>query len=106
MKLLKRLLLFVIILIVVYNIWAATGRVKNTDGIKITSLTKEPITSVGIDSGRGNVIGLQPLLNAASYSSKESLLQSLRPYFSFAKEKRILNDKTIVVFRDKKETWW
>lgn len=105
MKLLKRLLLFVIILIVVYNIWAATGRVKNTDGIKITSLTKEPITSVGIDSGRGNVIGLQPLLNAASYSSKESLLQSLLPYFSLAKEKRILNDKTIVVLPEYTGSW-
>lgn len=105
MKFLKRLLLFVLVLIVAYNIWAGMGRAKNTDIIKSNSFPRDTLINIGIDSGRGNVIGLQPLLNAVSYSSKESLLQSLRSCFSNAKGQKFLNDKTIVVLPEYTGSW-
>ena len=62
-------------------------------------------TELGHDSGRGNLIGVQPFLRAADYRSGESFTRALDTYLRAAREKGWLNSRSIVVFPEYTGTW-
>jgi len=105
MKFLCWLLFIIVAAVIVYNIWAYS----NTTGKYHTGIiirpSRDSVLSIGIDSGNGNIIGMQPYLTAENYSSEAYLIQSLRPYFELAKEKKLLNDRTIVVLPEYTGSW-
>lgn len=105
MKVLRASLLFIIALIIAYNIWASFDKVGKKFTTQLTPPQKDSVISIGIDSGKGNVIGMQPLLTAINYSSERNFFNSLRSYFILAKDKGFFNDKTIVVLPEYIGSW-
>ncbi|MDQ1086933.1 MULTISPECIES: nitrilase-related carbon-nitrogen hydrolase [unclassified Siphonobacter] len=60
---------------------------------------------VGRDSGRGNLIGIQPYMLAVDYSSEEAFFQKLNGYFAEARRKGWLNRKSIVILPENIGLW-
>jgi hypothetical protein len=59
----------------------------------------------GHDTGRGNLLGIQPFMLPVDYASPHKLLNKLNGYFSAAQAKGWLNEKTIVVLPEYLGTW-
>lgn len=103
-----RIAIIIAVLLSAYFIWSFTGRAKE----KETGWSKLPefkarfeYVEVGIDSGKGNIIGIQPYLTATSYSTAFNFEVSLRFYFEQLKRENKLNDKSIVVLPEYIGTW-
>ncbi|MES1220320.1 MAG: carbon-nitrogen hydrolase family protein, partial [Bacteroidota bacterium] len=105
MKFFRWLLIVVVLVVLIYNVWASVNTVSKDYMGKPTPPSKDSVIIIGIDSGKGNIIGMQPLLTAENYASESNLLLSLRPYFELAKEKGLFNDKTVVVFPEYTGSW-
>ncbi|MFT4032537.1 MAG: hypothetical protein QM669_08955 [Siphonobacter sp.] len=60
---------------------------------------------VSRDSGRGNLIGIQPYMLSVDYSSEEAFFQKMNGYFAEARKKGWFNAKTIVVLPENLGTW-
>ncbi len=91
-----------------YFIWSYTGRAKE----KETGWSKMPelkprfeYVEAGVDSGKGNIIGIQPYLTAVNYSTAFNFETSLRFYFDQLKRENKLTDKSIVVLPEYIGTW-
>ena len=96
------------ILLSAYFIWSHTGRAKE----KETGWSKLPefkarfeYVEAGVDSGKGNIIGIQPFLTATSYSTAFNFEISLRFYFEQLKREQKLTNKSIVVLPEYVGTW-
>ena len=79
-----RIGIFLAVVLVVYNIWAMMNRAKEkgTGWSKLPEFkTRFDYIEDGIDSGKGNVIGIQPYLTALNYSTAFNFEISLRFYF-------------------------
>ncbi|MDD0842620.1 carbon-nitrogen hydrolase family protein [Pseudomonas sp. Gutcm_11s] len=61
--------------------------------------------SQGSDSGRGNLLGIQPDLHAADYRSALHLHRKLAAYLEKARGEGLLNPKTVVVLPEHIGTW-
>ncbi|HLP39029.1 carbon-nitrogen hydrolase family protein [Lacibacter sp.] len=103
-----RIAIIIAVLLSAYFIWSFTGRAKE----KETGWSKLPefkarfeYVEAGIDSGKGNIIGIQPYLTATSYSTAFNFEVSLRFYFEQLKRENKLNDKSIVVLPEYIGTW-
>jgi Carbon-nitrogen hydrolase len=105
MKFLRWLLVIIIVIVGIYNIWASGNIVSKDYTGKIIPPSKDSVISIGIDSGKGNIIGMQPLLTAENYSSETNFNQSLRSYFELAKEKGLFSNKTVVVLPEYTGSW-
>ena len=100
----KRLILAVIIIAVIlaaYNIWAELYRARE----KKTGWVRDPVMQVrfeeiniGHDSGKGNLIGIQPFLIPQYYSTALNFRVSLLFYLNQLKRDGLLNNGTIVIF--------
>lgn len=93
--------LFVIAL-VGYFVWAGSGRdlpLPASDG------GFQAFTKMGADSGRGNLVGIQPYLLPVDYSSEAAFLGKLNAYFASAKRRGVLNPKSVVVLPEYTGTW-
>lgn len=102
----KKLLLAVFALLGValgaYLLWANAGRdlpLPASDG------GFQAFTEMGGDSGRGNLVGIQPYLLPVDYSSEAAFLAKLNAYFASAKRRGVLNPKSIVVLPEYTGTW-
>jgi predicted amidohydrolase len=60
---------------------------------------------VGVDTGRGNLLGLQPWLTAADYSSEQALGSRIDAWFAEAAAKGWLRERTVVVLPEYTGTW-
>ncbi|QNA43836.1 carbon-nitrogen hydrolase family protein [Lacibacter sediminis] len=107
-KFFLRIGIMIVILLSAYFIWSLTGRAKE----KETGWSKLPefkarfeYVEAGIDSGKGNIIGIQPYLTATSYSTAFNFEVSLRFYFEQLKRENKLTDKSIVVLPEYIGTW-
>lgn len=107
-KFFLRIAIMLTILISAYFIWSFTGRAKE----KETGWSKLPefkarfeYIEAGIDSNKGNIIGIQPYLTATSYSTAFNFEVSLRFYFEQLKRENKLTDKSIVVLPEYIGTW-
>lgn len=59
----------------------------------------------GVPADRGNLLGIQPELFPADYQSLERLHLKLAAYLQNARDKGLINDKTIVVLPEHIGTW-
>jgi predicted amidohydrolase len=57
-----------------------------------------PLTHLGTDSGRGNLLGVQPFLTTPDYTSAETFRAALEPYLNNARDAGCLGPRTIAVF--------
>ncbi len=94
-------MLILAMLFTVWIFWAGSGR-------DITPLTYTGTIAVhefGIDSGKGNVIGIQPYVYPQDYSSEETFAAAMDVYLQAAAAQDWLHEKTIVVFPEFIGTW-
>src|SRR5688572_11169633 len=60
---------------------------------------------LGTDTGRGNLLGLQPCLATADYASEAAFLARLKSYFDAAQQRGWLGERTVVVLPEYLGTW-
>ena len=60
---------------------------------------------LGLNQGRGNLLGVEPYMIPQDYASNESLFSKLNSYMLAAQHKGWLNEKTIVLFPEYIGTW-
>jgi predicted amidohydrolase len=107
-KLLRWFLLPLVCIFAIYFLWSSTGRAKekqsgwsNTPGSK----ARFSYVEFGADSGRGNIIGIQPYLTAVNYSTAFNFQTSLRFYFEQLKHEKKLLPASVIVFPEYTGTW-
>jgi predicted amidohydrolase len=102
----KKILLVVLALVAVglvtYIIWASTGR---DLPLPAADSNFRAVTTWGVDSGRGNLVGIQPYLLPPDYSSETAFLAKMDGYFREAKKRHVLTPKSIVVLPEYVGTW-
>ena len=106
----RKFLLFsgalILAVLVIYNIWAEMGRAKEqASAVTPVSKTGFNYTEFGADSGKGNVIGMQPLLTPANYSTAANFKNTLFLYFDQLKKQNKLTAKSVVVLPEYIGTW-
>ena len=89
------------ILIVSYGLWTSKRRV----GHYLTDLRIQVVVNDGQPGQRGNLLGIQPELFPSDYSSLKRLHRKLAAYLEQARDRGLLNDKTIVVLPEHIGTW-
>jgi predicted amidohydrolase len=60
---------------------------------------------LGRDTGRGNLLGVQPWVTPGNYASESTLTAKLTTYLEAARQRGWLNARTIVVFPEYLGTW-
>jgi predicted amidohydrolase len=89
------------ILLVSYGLWTSKRRV----GHYLTDLRIQVVINDGQPGQRGNLLGIQPELFPSDYSSVKRLHRKLAAYLEQARDRGLLNDKTIVVLPEHIGTW-
>lgn len=103
-----RIAILLAILFSAYFIWSHTGRAteKETGWSKLPEFkARFEFVEAGVDSGKGNIIGIQPYLTATSYSTAFNFEVSLRFYFEQLKRENKFTDKSIVVLPEYIGIW-
>jgi predicted amidohydrolase len=71
----------------------------------MNDLHLEESVELGKDSGRGNLLGIEPYIVAADYASAQALQSKLDGYMFEAKRRGWLNEKTIILLPEYFGTW-
>ena len=71
----------------------------------MSDLRPGDLRELGSDTGRGNLLGVQPLMRAGDYASAEALSQRLAGYLDAAAQRGWLGPRTIVVWPEHVGTW-
>ncbi|PJZ53332.1 nitrilase-related carbon-nitrogen hydrolase [Leptospira adleri] len=99
----KRLLLGSLVFVLgLYTIWSNGGRTPSLPSVQ-TRLERTLVD--GVDSGKGNLLGIQPWMLSEDYASADRFREKIESYLLVAKERGFLNPKTIVVFPEYLGTW-
>lgn len=97
-----------LVLILVYNFWAAAGRAvdRKTGWVSMPLIsTHFNIHSFGLDAKHGNILAIQPYMSTRSYSTSFNFFVTLKLYLLQAKQAGLLNSETIVVFPQHCGSW-
>ena len=97
MKILSRVIILLILVFCTYSIWVLVGVPKRASILATTNVSKEANINIGSDSGKGNILGIQPYLTAINYSNIPTFKQSIRAYLVEARKNNLINAKTVVV---------
>ncbi len=101
----KILTVFAVLLLLAlagYLFWASTGR---DLPLPAADSNFRAVETWGVDSGRGNLVGIQPYLLPVDYSSETAFFNKMGGYFREAKKRGVLNPKSIVVLPEYTGTW-
>lgn len=102
----KKVITFVVIVFVAavahYHLWSAFGR---SAVAAEPSLYLEDTSSYGVDSGNGNLVGVQTYMEAEDYASAEAYRAKLDGYMAQANTQGWLQSDTVVVFPEWMGTW-
>jgi predicted amidohydrolase len=93
--------LIMVVLLVSYGLWTGKRHV----GHYLTDLRIQLVINDGEPGQRGNLLGIQPELFPSDYSSVKRLHRKLAAYLEQARDRGLLNEKTIVVFPEHIGTW-
>lgn len=94
-----RLLVFITLVIgVVYFQHKEVEFLSDKDYSKLWTEPPIYISSIGYNRKLGNIVGIQPFMVPADYSSEERFYRKLESYILEAQRNGFLNDQTIVVF--------
>jgi len=69
------------------------------------NLSLPNLHQLGVDRGRGNLLGIEAYMLPRDYASRESFLDKLNGYLLAARREKWLNAKTIVLFPEYIGTW-
>lgn len=89
-------------LLATYELWRRMGQ--NVIQTNADSYL-EQADSYGQNSGKGNLIGVQPYMLPEDYVSEASFFHKLDSYLAAAQERGWLNEKTVVIFPEYIGTW-
>jgi hypothetical protein len=101
----RRLLQFValfLVAITLYAIWAYTGRQYNTTQTYAGKIEMEEFST---DSGRGNIVSIQPFMYPGDYASEKTFYEALNLYVHHAALAGWLHKNTVVSFPEYLGTW-
>ncbi len=90
-----------VILLTSYGLWTSKRHV----GHYLTDLRIQLVINDGEPGERGNLLGIQPELFPSDYSSVKRLHRKLAAYLEQARERGLINDKTVVVLPEHIGTW-
>jgi predicted amidohydrolase len=90
-----------VILLVSYGLWTSKRHV----GHYLTDLRIQLLINDGQPGDNGNLLGIQPELFPSDYSSIKRLHRKLAAYLQQARERGLINGKTIVVLPEHIGTW-
>ncbi|KAF0249946.1 MAG: putative amidohydrolase [bacterium] len=103
----KKFLRYPIILIIVcligYNIWSASGRKSPPSITQETCSTEQEV--FGTNSGLGNLIGIQPKLSPTDFASEINFFNKIDSYLKEAQQASFFTDRSVVVFPEYIGTW-
>lgn len=105
MKAFLRFFLIICAVILVYNVWVLIGVPDRQVSLVKTTVSKEEMLVLGADSGKGNIVGIQPYLTTMHYANIPGFKETLRSYLLEAKKHNWLNTKTILVFPENIGNW-
>ena len=71
----------------------------------MVDLHLEESVELGKDSGRGNLLGIEPYITASDYASAQALQAKVDGYMLEAKRRGWLNEKTIILLPEYFGTW-
>ncbi len=100
MKMLSRIIFILVIIFCVYSIWVLIDVPKRSKILSTTKISKDANINLGSDSGKGNILGIQPYLTAINYTNIPTFKESIRAYLVEAKNNNFINSKTVVVLPD------
>ena len=92
----------IVLTVVLYFTWACTGKLT---GSGAGYQGKVDIEEFGVDSGRGNIVSIQPYMLPGDYVSEQSFCNTLDNYLKKAQKKGWLKKNTIVSFPEYLGTW-
>jgi hypothetical protein len=107
-RFLTRLSIFLAIVLVIYNLWSELGRAeeKKTGCNKTPVMkTRFPEITIGADSGKGNIIGIQPYFTPQAYATALNFKITLTLYLQQLQKEKLLSPKTILVFPEYTGSW-
>lgn len=94
----------IIAITVFYYYWSVSDR--TAENKLLAAQTPEiELVRQGTDSGKGNLVGIQPYLTAQDYSTESRLFSLLDTYMQTLQQAERINPKTIVVFPEYIGTW-
>jgi hypothetical protein len=102
MRRMALLLVLIAIIIGGYYLWSQTGR--DFDAPSVDTQIKNA-AEYGVDSGNGNLVGIQPYMFPYDYSDRERFLAKMDAYFKLIMDKGWLKNKTVVVLPEYLGTW-
>jgi hypothetical protein len=85
-----------------YAAWCMAGRRAPREPMEV-SIRK--IVSIGTDTGRGNLVGIQPWMTPGDYSDGTRFHAKLDAYLAAARERGFLGPKTVVIFPEYLAAW-
>ena len=97
----RSLLVLLVIALIAYAAWSQW----RPSSFFLSDLRSSLAFSQGQDSGRGNLLGIQPELQGADYRSALHLHRKLSAYLDQARQQGLLNPKTVVVLPEHIGTW-
>jgi Carbon-nitrogen hydrolase len=102
---LKIFLLSLAILFIAYGFWRGNVGINYDD--KYTPIDSAVISFEANSSlhDKGNLVGVQPYMEAKDYSSQEAFQAAMKNYLFDASAKQFLNPKSIVIFPEYIGTW-
>lgn len=95
-------LVVLVVAAVLYQVWSLSGRQGYAGPPNLLIAQK---MEFGSDQGRGNVLAMQPWMQAEDYSCQQAFENKLDGYFQAAERNGWLNDKTIVVLPEYLGAW-
>lgn len=105
---LKRVGWILFLALVTYNIWAEMDRAKEkkTGWVSLPDFkTNFELDELGTNTGKGNLVGIQPYLTPRNYSTQFNFFVTLSFYFDQLRRLNLLNDKTVIVLPEYIGTW-
>ena len=105
MKFLVRFVGISMIIVALYNLWVVIDVPPTYKVLATSAVEANSIVSAGVDSGKGNLLGIQPALQPIHYANKVTLRDNLRSYMQAARARGLITPKTIVVFPEYIGSW-
>ncbi len=93
--------LLLIAMVISYALWTGQRPVS----LYLSDLRIQLTVNDGQPGERGNLLGIQPELSPSDYQSREHLRRKLAAYLQQARDKGLINSKTIVVLPEHVGTW-
>ncbi len=105
MKFLVRFVGLSMMIVALYNLWVVIDVPPTYKVLATSAVEANSIVSAGVDSGKGNLLGIQPALQPIHYANKVTLRDNLRSFMQAARARGLITPKTVVVFPEYIGSW-